>query len=152
MTETELELLKYPIGKFVKPTIIDKTFIDNSIRAIESFPSKLEAEVIYLTDSQLDTSYRPEGWTIRQVVNHCADSHINSLVRFKLALTEDKPIIKPYYEERWAELSDSKSMPIIPAIQMLHGIHSRWTILLKSLSDNDIKKTFIHPEHGKEFS
>ncbi|MBC7390699.1 MAG: putative metal-dependent hydrolase, partial [Opitutaceae bacterium] len=111
-----------------------------------------EAEVIYLTDSQLDTSYRPEGWTIRQVVNHCADSHMNSLVRFKLALTEDKPIIKPYYEERWAELSDSKSMPVIPAIQMLHGIHSRWTILLKSLSDNDIKKTFIHPEHGKEFS
>ena len=152
MSDQELEFLKYPIGKFIKPANIEKELINNYIREIESFPTKLEAEVINLTDVQLDTPYRPEGWTLRQVVNHCADSHMNSLVRFKLALTEDKPIIKPYYEERWAELSDSKNMPVTPAVQMLFGIHARWAVLLKSLSDSDLKRSFIHPEHGKEFS
>ncbi len=152
MSDSELEVLKYPIGKFVKPAIINKDIINSYISDIESFPSRLEKEAIKLKDQQLDTPYRPQGWTLRQVVNHCADSHMNSLVRFKLTLTEDKPIIKPYYEERWAELSDSKSMPLEPAIQMLYGIHSRWTVLLNSLSESDLKRSFTHPEHGKEFT
>ncbi|MFZ9846607.1 MAG: YfiT family bacillithiol transferase, partial [Flavobacteriales bacterium] len=97
------------------------------------------------------TPYREMGWTIRQVVHHCADSHMNSLTRFKLTLTEDKPVVKPYWEDRWAELVDSKSMPISPSVQMLEGIHARWTVLLNSLSEQDLVKSFIHPEHGKEF-
>src|SRR5690606_14936969 len=95
----------------------------------------LKNEVNHLTDEQLDTQYRPEGWTIRQVIHHCADSHMNSLTRFKLALTEDQPTIKPYYEERWAELLDSKNMPIAPSLKMLEGIHERWTVLLNHLTE-----------------
>lgn len=143
--------LQFPIGKYIKPETITQEILDNYILDIETFPSRLKLEVLNLTDSQLDTAYRPDGWTIRQVINHCADSHMNSLTRFKLALTEDKPVIKPYFEDRWAELADSKTMPIEPALKMLEGIHSRWTVLLKSLSSVELSKTFIHPEHGKEF-
>lgn len=143
--------LQFPIGKYIKPETITLEILDNYILDIETFPSRLKIEVLNLTDSQLDTAYRPDGWTIRQVINHCSDSHMNSLTRFKLALTEDKPVIKPYFEDRWAELADSKSMPIEPALKILEGIHARWTVLLKSLSSSDLAKTFIHPEHGIEF-
>ena len=151
MTEEELNKLKFPIGKFIKPEILTKDLLNKYISEIELFPSRLKAEVITLSGSQLDTQYRPEGWTIRQVVNHCADSHMNSLTRFKLTLTEDNPVVKPYYEERWAELADSKFIAILPALLMLEGIHIRWTILLKALDEKDLAKSFIHPEHGKEF-
>lgn len=147
----ELEKLKFPIGKFVKPEVVTKTHIDNYINDITHFPERLKAEVLHLTDEQLDTPYRAEGWTIRQVVHHCADSHMNSLTRFKLTLTEDKPMVKPYFEDRWAELADSKHFPIAASIKMLEGIHERWTALLQSLTDADLKRSFIHPEHGKEF-
>lgn len=142
---------KYPIGKFQKSDTLTKDILNKFIDDIEIFPKKLKKEVENLSDEKLDTPYRPEGWTIRQVVNHCADSHMNSLIRFKLALTEDRPIIKPYYEERWAELADSKNMPIEPALKMLEGIHERWTVLLRSLTETELSRTFIHPEHGKEF-
>ena len=151
MQEQELEILRFPIGKFIKPKVISKELIQQWIEAIESFPSKLKKEVFDLNNEQLDTVYRENGWTIRQVVHHCADSHMNSLTRFKLTLTEEKPTIKPYWEDRWAELADSKTLPIQPSLQMLEGIHARWTVLLKSLSVQDFSKTFIHPEHGKEF-
>ena len=143
--------LRFPIGQFQKPDNLTKNLIDKFIDDIETFPERLRKEVENLSDVQLDTPYRPDGWTIRQVVNHCADSHMNSLTRFKLALTENKPTIKPYYEDKWAELADSKNMPIEPALKMLKGIHQRWTILLRSLKEDDLKKRFIHPEHGKEF-
>lgn len=146
-----LEKLKFPIGQFQSH---EKTNLDDiplHISVIEQFPERLKNEVQNLSDTQLDTAYRPSGWTIRQVVNHCADSHMNSLIRFKLALTEEKPIIKPYFEERWAELSDSKFMPIEPSLLLLSGLHQRWVALLKSLSEKDLQKSFIHPEHGKEF-
>jgi hypothetical protein len=146
-----MDSLKFPIGKYQKPENITRENLNNFINDIETFPTKLRKEVENLTNEQLDTPYRPEGWTIRQVVNHCADSHMNSLTRLKLALTEDQPTIKPYYEEKWAELADSKNMPIEPALKMLEGIHQRWTILLRSLNDADFKKKFIHPEHGKVF-
>lgn len=152
MSEQELEKLKFPIGRFEIPGSLSADQIQNFIDDIELFPIRLEREVIALTAAQLDTPYRPDGWTIRQVVHHCADSHMNSLTRFKLALTEEKPAIKPYWEDRWAELPDSKRQPIEPAIQMLKGLHSRWTFLLRSLSSKDLKKSFIHPEHGKEIS
>jgi hypothetical protein len=146
-----LEQLQYPIGKFNQPTVLTKDIINEWIAAIVAFPEQLSHAVQTLTDEQLDTAYRTEGWTIRQVVHHCADSHLNSFTRIKLALTEDQPTIKPYYEERWAELADSKSMPIAPSLQMLEGIHERWGVLLRNLTDEQYGRIFIHPEHGKAF-
>lgn len=146
-----IEQLKFPIGPFVKPNVLTEELLTTYISDIEKFPARLRNEVENLTEEQLDIPYRPGGWTIRQVVHHCADSHMNSLTRFKLALTEEKPFIKPYFEERWAELADSKTMPIDAALKMLEGLHQRWTVLLKSLKTSDWSKSFIHPEHGKEF-
>jgi uncharacterized damage-inducible protein DinB len=151
MLKMEIEKLKFPIGKFEKPTTMTKDILTKWISDISTFPKRLLNEVVNLTDEQLDTQYRPNGWTIRQVVHHCADSHMNSLTRFKLALTEDKPTIKPYFEERWAELLDSKSMPIEPSLKMIEGIHERWTVLLNNLTDDQLERIFIHPEHGKTF-
>ncbi len=147
----DIEQLKYPIGKFARPKEISNADLNEYISTIENFPDNLRREVAHLTDEQLDTPYREGGWTIRQVVNHCADSHMNSLCRFKLALTEDKPTIKPYYEERWAELNDTKSIPVEPALKMLEGIHTRWAFLMKSILAEDWKKSFVHPESGREF-
>lgn len=146
-----LEQLKYPIGKFEKPKIITKDILAKWISEISTFPTKLTDEVNHLTDRQLDTQYRPDGWTIRQVVHHCADSHMNSLTRLKLTLTEDQPTIKPYYEDRWAELIDAKNMPINPSLKMLEGIHERWTVLLNNMTEEQYERIFIHPEHGKTF-
>ena len=146
-----LTQLKYPIGKFEKPETITKDLLSNWISEISSFPTRLLAAVDRMTPQQLDTQYRPDGWTIRQVVHHCADSHMNSFTRLKLALTEDQPTIKPYFEERWAELPDSKSMPVEPSLKMIEGIHERWTVLLKNLRDEEYARIFIHPEHGKAF-
>jgi hypothetical protein len=146
-----LEEMKYPIGRFKMPDLAAPESLGKYISDIELFPARLRAEVENLTDEQLDTPYRLDGWTIRQVVNHCADSHMNGLIRHKLLLTEDKPTIKPYLENLWAELSDSKSMPIESALQILFGVHKRWTVMLKSLSKDDLKRIYIHPEHGKEF-
>lgn len=143
--------LKYPIGIYSKPQEITQELLSEYILAISTFPEKLKNEVHNLTDSQLDTPYRPGGWTIRQVVHHCADSHMNSLVRFKLALTEDNPTIKPYFEDRWAELADSKSMPVDAALKMIEGIHARWTVLLTSLSERELSRTFFHPESNKQY-
>lgn len=152
MNEQELELLKYPIGRFKKPEAFTPEFLESAISIINLFPEKLRKVTENLTETQLDTPYRENGWTIRQVVHHCADSHINSITRFKLALTEDKPTIRPYFEDRFAELIDSKKLPIESSLQMLEGTHKRWVALLKSLSEEDLQKTFIHPEHNKEFS
>jgi hypothetical protein len=151
MTPEALENLKFPIGKYRKVESLSSEIIQDYILDIAAFPARLRQEVAHLDEAQLDTPYRPEGWTIRQVVHHCADSHINSVIRFKLALTEENPTIKPYHEERWAELADGKAMPIEPSLIILQGLHERWVTLLQSLSESDLKKTFIHPEHGKSF-
>jgi hypothetical protein len=115
MTEQDLQQLKYPIGPYARTLEITDDILRQYIVDIESFPGKLSKEVESLSDEQLDTAYRPNGWTIRQVVHHCADSHINCVIRFKLALTEDNPTIKPYGENPWAELADSKKCPLKPA-------------------------------------
>ena len=151
MTNEELHHLRFPIGEFSIPKFISPNMQMECISDIESFPERLKNEVIYLTDEQLDTSYRLNGWTIRQVVHHCADSHMNALIRFKLALTEEKPTIKPYGEHLWAELIDTKHMPIKPSLNILEGVHERLTILLRSLHDEDLNKSYIHPEYNKEF-
>lgn len=150
MTEQELYQLQYPIGKFEIPSSITKNQIEGWISILEHFPNRLENLVKNLTDEQLDTVYRLGGWTIRQVVHHVSDSHHHSYIRFKWALTEDKPIIKAYYEDRWAELFDSKSAPIDMSIQHLKAIHYKLVYLLKGLSEVDLNKTFIHPETNKE--
>ena len=147
----DIEHLKYPIGKFNQPDTITASNIAQWIDDIAAFPARITKETIALTNAQLDTYYRPDGWTIRQVVHHCADSHMNSLIRFKLALTEDNPTIRPYFEERWAELADSKTMPIESSLKMLEGIHERWTVLLNSLTQSDLARTFVHPQSGQQF-
>jgi len=146
-----MEELKYPIGRFIPPAIITKEMRVEYIDTIERFPNELQLALTDYSSHLLETQYRPEGWTVRQVVHHCADSHMNSYIRFKLALTEDSPIIKPYMEDRWALLSDTTQMPIEPSLSILLGIHSRWTILLQNMSDDDFAKTFMHPEHNKLF-
>lgn len=150
--EINLEKLRYPIGKFVCPTEITTSDIKNWIKIIEEFPSKLKNQVEKLSNTDLQRSYRPNGWTIAQVVNHCADSHMNSFIRFKLALTEDSPIIKPYFEDRWAELPDSNNYLTEDALKILEGLHTKWVFLLRSLSEEEWDKEFIHPESGKTIS
>ena len=146
----DIDKLKYPIGKFRYPKEINASLIDLWIEDIRSFTDKLKNEVEGLSEDQVKWRYRPEGWNIQQVVHHCADSHMNSLVRFKLTLTEDKPTVKAYFEDRWAELSDSTSVPIEWSLTLLDGLHKRWVHLLKSLEPSDLLKTFIHPESGRE--
>jgi hypothetical protein len=144
-----MEELKFPVGRFTAPVVFTKTTLDNYISVIEQFPKKLKKEVEALTQEQLDTPYRPGGWTVRQVVNHCADSHMNALIRVKLALTENTPVITAYMQDLWSELADSKHMPIQPALLTLEGLHARWVIVLKSLGETEWEKTFIHPEKGR---
>ncbi|HTF81141.1 MAG TPA: putative metal-dependent hydrolase [Cytophagales bacterium] len=148
---SDLETLKFPIGRFTPPAAYTPALIKSYIADIAEFPSLLRHEVSQLTDEQLDTPYRPGGWTIRQVVHHCADSHSNSLIRFKLALTEEEPTIKPYWEDRWAELPDA-ALPVHPSLLLLEGLHERWVTLLNALDASQFEKVFIHPEHGKNIS
>jgi uncharacterized damage-inducible protein DinB len=118
------------------------------VRTIENLPEKIANAVSNLTDEQLDTPYRPEGWTVRQTVHHIADSHLNSYCRFKLALTEETPTIRPYYEDRWADLSDSR-MPIDVSMKIIEGVHARWTNLLDSMTEEDFRRKLKHPETGE---
>lgn len=148
----DIEKLKYPIGKFEKPINITNEKRYEFIEEIKNFPSKLKIEVINLNDEQLNTQYRASGWTVKQVIHHCADSHMNSFIRFKLTLTEETPIIKPYFEDRWAELTDSKDFNILSSIKIIEGIHERWTFLLSSLTPEDWKRKFFHPETKREVS
>ena len=146
MTE---EQLKYPIGKFQVPEIIDFDYLLDCVGEISAFPDELRQEVATLTEEELDTTYRPGGWSIRQVVHHCADSHMNSFIRIKLALTEDTPTIKPYDEGKWAELADSSSNPIQASLDLLQGLHARWVVLLYLIDKVDFQREFFHPEQGR---
>lgn len=142
------DILRYPIGRFAAPASRDPEEMQQWIREIDAFPTELEASVADLTDEQLDTPYRPGGWTVRQLVHHMADSHMNAIVRFRLALTEDAPIIKPYEEAAWAELGDARDAPIDPSLTILRGIHDRWVRLLSSMSDDDWARVYQHPDYG----
>ena len=143
-----LQDLRYPIGEFDRNYDISGEARQERIKTITKLPERLRAAVAGLNDAQLDTEYRPGGWTVRQTVHHIPDSHANSFIRFKLALTEDEvPTIKPYYEDRWAELADAK-LPVEVSLKMADAIHTRWTALLNSMTDADYQKTFIHPETG----
>jgi hypothetical protein len=148
----EIESLKFPVGRFSAPKEITAEQLEEWVGIIEEFPALLKMETDKLSDIQLDTPYRPEGWTVRQVVHHCADSHMNSFIRFKLALTEENPTIKPYHEDQWAELADAKNLPIESSSKILEGLHHRWVVLIKSLSADDLQKTFVHPANQKTMS
>ena len=146
-----VEQLKYPVGKFVKPESITKEIIDSAISEIENFPSLVKFEIQNLEEKDLQLRYRPEGWTITQVVHHCADSHINSYMRFKLALTENVPTIKPYEESLWAELPDNNLSPFV-SLKLLVALHEKWVYIIKSLSEEDLNKEFIHPDQSEKIS
>ena len=140
---------RYPIGDFDKNAPLTPEGREQNIKDIRELPAKLAAAVNGLSDEQLDTPYRDGGWTLRQTVHHVADSHINSLCRFKLALTEDEtPTIKPYMEDRWAQLADS-TMPVDVSLKIVEGVHERLSALLDSFSEEDFQREFIHPETGK---
>jgi hypothetical protein len=152
MTEQTLEQLKYPVGKFESILEWNQTQIDQYIQTIQAFPSSIIDLVKSLDQTTLQNKYRPDGWTIAQVVNHCADSHMNAFIRFKLSLTEVNPTIKPYDESAWAELVDGKNIDITLSIQLIVGLHTRWLVLLKSMPLSDFDKTYIHPEHNKSYT
>lgn len=150
MTEQELQKLKYPIGKFDCPSNILNEQLESWISILEHFPNRLEKLVSNLSEKQLNTIYRAGGWTIRQVIHHLSDSHHHSYIRFKWALTEDKPINKAYFEDRWAELFDSKAAPIQMSLNHLKVIHYKLVYFLKGLNEADLNKSFIHPETNSE--
>jgi hypothetical protein len=140
--------LRYPVGKFDFPESVSAQELAGFIDQIAEAPARMRAALAGLSESQLDTPYRPGGWTVRQVAHHVPDSHMNSYVRFRLALTEDEPVIKPYEESRWAELSDARGMPVEPSLDLLESLHARWVPLLRSLSAPEWKRSFRHPELG----
>jgi hypothetical protein len=139
---------RYPIGDFVMPKDVTPARRRQAIDEIASTPKKLRAAVNGLNDTQLDTPYREGGWTVRQVVHHVPDSHMNAFIRLRCALTEDKPTIKPYDESRWAELADAKA-PIASSQTLLDALHTRWDLNWRSLSDDQFVRPLIHPEHGE---
>jgi hypothetical protein len=148
MTRTSVDL-RYPIGPFVWPQSLTVKERDAAIAAVARAPSELRSAISGLTDSQLDTPYRPDGWTVRQVVHHVPDSHLNAYSRFKLALTEDYPTIKPYKESAWAELADGNSKLIDASLTLLEGLHARWVFLLERMKPAEFDRRVKHPEHDR---
>lgn len=147
---TEQTDLRYPIGHFIPPATNLPGMRAAYIETLRQLPDRLREVTAGLSDAQLDTPYREGGWTVRQVIHHLADSHANAYVRYKLALTEDWPTIKPYDEAAWAELADSRKLPIDVSMAIITGMHARWVALLESLSEEDFHKGYIHPELGKQ--
>ncbi|MBM7661914.1 hypothetical protein JOC85_002721 [Bacillus mesophilus] len=143
-----MEQLQYPIGKFKLQDEIYENTIITAIKAITELPNELKKMVIHLSEHELSLSYREGGWNVRQLIHHIADSHMNSFIRFKLALTEEDPTIKPYDEKSWAELSDTQG-GISSSLSIIEGVHERWGNLLSSLEQEDFNKAFIHPEIGR---
>jgi uncharacterized damage-inducible protein DinB len=139
---------RYPIGPFEMPKAVTAAGRQRAIDEIAATPTKLRAAVKGLNESQLDTPYREGGWTVRQVIHHVPDSHMNAYIRLRLALTEDKPTIKPYEEARWAELADSK-LPIEVSQMLLDSVHTRWDKVWRSMTPEHFARILIHPEHGE---
>ena len=139
---------RYPIGKFAPEENLSDARRGELIAQIAEAPAKLRAALKGLDEKQLDSPYRDGGWSVRQVAHHLPDSHLNAYVRFKLAMTEDKPTIKPYDQKAWAETADTKA-PVEPSVALLESLHSRWVTLLKSMSAEDYKRKLNHPEAGE---
>jgi uncharacterized damage-inducible protein DinB len=141
--------LRYPIGRYQAPELISEDQRNAWIAELSSLPDNLKQAVTGLSEAQLDTPYRAGGWSVRQVVHHLPDSHINCYVRFRLALTEPSPLIRPYEEAAWAELADAKTGPAVLSISLLEALHKRWVALLKTLTEDQFARTFQHPESGE---
>jgi hypothetical protein len=139
--------LRYPVGEFTMPGSITPEARAEAIETIAALPVKMRAAVSGLSESQLDTPYRPGGWTVRQVVHHVPDSHVNAYIRLKLAITENNPTIKPYDQDSWAQLPDQR-MPIDVSLSMLDAVHARWTIVLRALTKDQYSRPMFHPEIG----
>ena len=142
------ESLRYPIGTMQRPQVVTSVHRQEWITEIAEAPLLLRSAVEGLSDEQLDTAYRPGGWTLRQVVHHVADSHINAYIRFRWALTEARPLIKAYVQDAWAALPDARTAPVESSLVILEALHVRWVTLLRSLSEDDFFRSVIHPENG----
>jgi hypothetical protein len=147
---TETPDLRYPIGEFRRPAHLTPEERTAAVAAIAEAPARLREAVAGLADGQLDTPYRPGGWTVRQVVHHVPDSHLNAYVRCKLALTEDEPTIRPYHEDRWAELPEARSAAIEPSLRLLEAVHLRWELALRGMAPADWERRLVHPESGRQ--
>ena len=144
--------LRYPVGKYSFSGDVTPQQRKEWIGQIAAAPDRLRAAVAGLSDTQLETPYRDGGWTVRQVTHHLPDSHLNAYTRFRLALTEEHPTIRPYHEDLWAKLPDAKSAPVEISLALLDAVHRRWLVLLEAMSDSDFGRTYHHPEHGKTFT
>jgi hypothetical protein len=147
-----IDSVRYPVGKYEKPDKVLKSDISRWRKEIERLPRDLKKLVAGWNNEQLDSPYRDGGWTVRQVIHHLADSHINAYCRIKWALTEDNPTVKPYEEKLWAELSDARTADIKSSLQILTGIHKRWGLAIRAMSKEDYKRTFFHPVNGSNQS
>lgn len=144
-----IETLKFPIGQFQYNPDCSQKEIENWKKTIQQFPEKIRQTVSNLSVEELNWYYRPDGWNIKQVVHHCADSHMNSFIRFKLTLTEETPTIRPYEEQLWAELPDGLTDDLSASIKILEGVHHRWSIVIQSLTETDYEKMYFHPSSQK---
>ncbi len=143
-----MEDLRFPIGRFTFSSGLTESARAALIDEIAAAPERLRKAAAGLDEAQLETPYRPEGWTLRQVIHHLPDSHMNSFIRFKLALTEDEPTIKPYNENAWSQLPDASRAPVETSFALLESLHARWVMLLRSLTEQDLQRNFRHPELG----
>jgi hypothetical protein len=148
-SDPKLEALRFPLGRFKIPESISAADRARYIEEIAAAPAAMRAAVQGLSEAQLELPYRPGGWTIRQVVHHVSDSHLNAYIRMKLALTEDAPTITPYMEDRWAELPDSREVPVETSLRLLEAVQERWLSIMRSMTDAQWHRVFMHPEMGR---
>ena len=146
-----MEDLKYPIGKYIAQPFSEKLW-KTWLSDIQFLPQHLENAILNLDEQQLQTPYREGGWTVHQLVHHVADSHMNAYIRFKLGLSEENPTIKPYNEAAWAEMIDTQTLPINLSLTILHALHTRWHLILKNMSKDELNRTVYHPEYQKSFT
>ncbi len=152
LKKMNLEKLKFPIGKYQPNKFPNQNLVQQWIKTIEDFPSEVKQITQNISKEQRNYLYRPNGWNVKQVIHHCADSHMNSFIRFKLALTEENPTIRPYFEEKWAEIIDGINDDITLSINLLESLHSKWVYLLKNLTEAQLQRKYTHPEHGTVFN
>ncbi len=146
------DTLRYPIGKFTGAGAFSQESRERFTMTIANFPEQVNGLLANKDEPDLLKVYRPGGWNTRQLIHHCADSHMNAFIRFKLALTEENPVIKPYIEQKWAEMYDASLFSPEPSLQIISGVHKRWTALLNAMDPNDFQRTFYHPERQKTFT
>jgi hypothetical protein len=151
LDDAQLEPLRYPVGRFTYPPSVSPSDAAGFIAQIAELPANMRNAVKGLDEQQLSTPYRPEGWTVRQVVHHVPDSHMMAFIRFKLALTENTPTILPYNQTKWANLPDVANTPVEVSLALLDSVHARWVQLLRAMSATDFACQYIHPEYGKTF-